>query len=146
MAIEASLRWRVAHVCVCTSICYGTGYSACLFRTAALRSFALALKSYSISRARRSAGACVVGCMPRCANDIALFALQHQTLDRLARRGIDPVDRLDHEGAEQAPRDGGLDSSIYRRRPASQSSRSLEELAEQGSGETPAFSGKRKSG
>jgi hypothetical protein len=38
--------------------------------------------------------------MPRCANDIALFALQHQTLDRLAHRGIDWVDRLDHEGAE----------------------------------------------
>jgi len=57
--------------------------------------------------------------MPRCVNDIAIFALQHQTSNQFLRRGIDWFDRLYQEGADQAPRDGGLDSSVHRRRSAS---------------------------
>jgi allantoinase len=41
--------------------------------------------------------------MPRCVNDIAIFALQHQTSNQFLRRGIDWFDRLYQEGADQAP-------------------------------------------
>jgi hypothetical protein len=69
--------------------------------------------------------------MPRCANDIALFALQHQTLDRLARRETTGSIGSIMKALSKPPRDGGVYPSIYRRRPASQSGcRSLEELAE----------------
>jgi hypothetical protein len=41
--------------------------------------------------------------MPRCVNDIVIFALQHQTSDQFLRRGIHRFDRLYQEGADQAP-------------------------------------------
>lgn len=84
------------------SICHGTGYSACVFRTATLR--VVRLRAQIVSHIKRSS----VG--RRLSGRVhAALRERHRSL-RAAAPNLGParasrndwVDRLDHEGAEQA--------------------------------------------
>jgi hypothetical protein len=68
--------------------------------------------------------------MPRYANDIAIFAVQHQTLDSSCVEESNGSTGSITKEPTKPSRDGGLDSSMHRRPPAPKFSRPLEELAE----------------